>query len=587
MIRGITTSLLLAISVCSGDEINSTKSLHQYDRSLASKTYCPPEKSGRVPTENCNGYVECVKGVQGNNRFDCAPGTIFDAAADTCNWPDAVLDCSPYIAYADGKATDEDLSSTNNYCPAEYTGRAPTSRCSGYVNCVYGEPTSAAECQSLTSFDSKTQMCVAAMTECKLLVEVTEGMSEEMIQMEGEPGAETEDSLRIVFPRDCSGKFTGKAAINDCAGYIDCVDGAEIARYNCTQGTLFDRNIGLCNWKASVFCESSSPSIKPTPAPSTASPTPWDPNNVYYPKWSEGLCVNDGKHPEDVDVKYLFSDIEVCCQTYFPTNQECVKITLPPTNAPTPTNSKPKIWYPDYVNNICKKDGKYGPYEQNFFSSYDECCKFDFMDEVKCMGKKPAIYYANYDTNTCTSDGNPSPYEDKLFMTHQECCQYDWIHTETCTSAGDVPVLNSAPVTVVEVDYYPDLVYNKCKCDGKQRDTDQIFSSYDECCKYPWLNKNECMKHSHECTAQIGGSVPVQNSAPVTVVEVDYYPDLCKNDGNHPDGVLVFTSHQELVPRSWEMYATARMAGEVVVTLNPSNKCDEAWSFGGGPQGCY
>ena len=69
-------------------------------------------------------------------------------------------------------------------------------------------------------------------------------------------------------------------------------------------------------------------------------------------------------------------------------------------------------------------------------------------------------------------------------------------------------------------------VYNKCKCDGKQRDTDQIFSSYDECCKYPWLNKNECMKHSHECTAQTGGSVPVQNSAPVTVVEVDYYPDL-------------------------------------------------------------
>ena len=455
MIRGITTALLLAISVCSGDETNSTKSLHQYDRSLASKTYCPPEKSGRVPTENCNGYVECVKGVQGNNRFDCAPGTIFDAAADTCNWPDAVLDCSPYIAYADWKATDEDLSSTNNYCPAEYTGRAPTSGCSGYVNCVYGEPTSAAECQSSTSFDSKTQMCVAGMTECKLLVEVTEGMSEEMIQMEGEPGAEPDD--RIVFPRDCSGKFTGKAAINDCAGYIDCVDGAEIARYNCTQGTLFDRNIGLCNWRESVFCESSSPSIKPTPSPSTASPTPWDPNNVYYPKWSEGLCVNDGKQPEDVDVKYLFSDIEVCCQTYFPTNQECVKITLPPTNAPTPTNLMPKIWYPDYVNNICKKDGKYGPYEQNFFSSYDECCKFDFMDEDKCMEKKPAIYYANYDTNTCTSDGNPSPYEDKLFMTHQECCQYDWIHTETCTSAGDVPVQNSAPVTVVEVDYYPDL----------------------------------------------------------------------------------------------------------------------------------
>ena len=128
----VRTTALLLLSVCSADNtITNTEYRKQYERSLASKTYCPPDKSGRVPTEACNGFVECIKGIQGNNRFDCAPGTIFDVAEDTCNWPDAVTDCSPFIAYADGQATDAYVNSTNNYCPPEYTGRAPTSRCVG------------------------------------------------------------------------------------------------------------------------------------------------------------------------------------------------------------------------------------------------------------------------------------------------------------------------------------------------------------------------------------------------------------------------------------------------------------------------
>jgi len=544
MTRIIATTLL-AISVCSGDETNNTRDLHEHDRTLASTTFCPPDKSGRVPTESCKGYVDCKKGVQSNYIFACPPGTIFDVVSDTCNWPDAVSDCSPFFAYLDGQAVDVDVdeSSANNYCTAGFTGRAPTSGCSGYVNCVDGEQMSFAQCQSLTTFDSETQMCKTGMTECKLLVKVTEGMSDEMIQMD----AEAEDFKRVVFPRDCSGKFTGKAAINDCAGYIDCSGGVEITRYNCTPGLLFDRTLGLCNWKSSVFCESSSPSIKPTPSPSTASPTPWDPNNVYYPKWSEGVCANDGKQPEDVDPKYLFSDVDVCCQTYFPTNAECTKLTPPPTNAPTPLDMKPSIWYPDYANKLCKRDGKHSPYGQNFFSSYERCCKFDFMDEAKCMENKPPMFYANYDTNTCTRDGNPSPYEDKFFSTHQECCQYDWIHTDTCTSAGNVLVQNSAPAVVeVEVKYYPDLAYSKCKCDGKQKGTDQIFSSYIDCCEYPWINRNECMKHADECTAPA--------SSQTTLSVGLWYPDAkskrCKNDGNNPDGVLVFTSYQVCCFRS-------------------------------------
>ncbi|KAL7442266.1 hypothetical protein ACHAXM_008313 [Skeletonema potamos] len=479
MTRVIKTALL-AISVCTAD------TLEQLERSLASKTYCPPEKSGRVPTDNCQGYVECINGDQGNNHFDCPPGTIFDVSIETCNWPNAVAKCSPYIAYTEGFATNELVTGTN-YCPAEYTGRAPTSRCLGYVNCVSGEPNIGANCPSKTTFDSKTQMCISGMKDCKW----TEGMEvyEEIIQLEGDEPEELEDELeeseRIVFPRDCSRGYTGKAAIGKCTGYIECNNGVETARYNCTAGTLFDRSIGLCNWKNSVFCATSSPSMKPTFAPSTLSPTPFDPNNVYYPKFAEGICVKDGKQPQNVSSKYLFSDLAVCCKTYFSTNPECPKRTAPPTSAPI--KWEPKVWYPDYVNHFCKKDGKYGPYEQNFFDSYDECCKFDFMDEAKCMENKPPMYYADYNTNTCTSHGDPSPYEDMLFRTHEECCQYDWIDTENCISSGDTLVQNSAatapnPSLTSLGLWYPDKNSNRCKNDGKNAGGVLVFTSYQVCC---------------------------------------------------------------------------------------------------------
>ena len=206
--HAITTALALvmiqlAISACNGDKTiasdginNNIKSYNQGERFLSPRTYCPPEFSGRVPTQNCNGYVDCVNGVQALNIFECPPGTIFDASKDTCNWPDAVSKCSPYLAYEEGTPTEMEEENTDSlFCPAEFTGRAPISRCAGYVNCVYGEATSMASCQKFTAFDSKSQMCVSDLTECNLLVEVMEGMSDELINLdeeEAEPEADEE-----------------------------------------------------------------------------------------------------------------------------------------------------------------------------------------------------------------------------------------------------------------------------------------------------------------------------------------------------------------------------------------------------------
>lgn len=457
MTRLITAALIvLAISVCiRGDGETITYNDQQQERSLSSKTYCPKDHNGKVPAEYCSSYVECINGVQGDRHF-CGPGTKFDIASQTCVWPSDLKVCEPYIAYLRGYTTDAYADGTN-YCPDDYDGRAPVYMCAGYVNCENGKYISGAQCQYGTKFDTDTQMCVSTVKDCNLLVEVDETqMMQEMIQMQEATGTTKEEAERIVYPEECYGTFTGKLAIQQCTGYIQCQDGKEVGKYMCEPGLIFDRDLGVCNWVANkVNCASSSPSMKPTPAPTTAAPTPWNPNNVYYPKFDKGVCVNDGNQGGDVDEKYLFADIDKCCEMYFLDNfEECSRVTLRPTGSPT--QPRPKVWYPVYGENTCKKDGQHSQYEVNFFMSYDECCEFDFMNTAACLENKP-VYYANYDTNTCTNDGTPSVYEDMLYTSHSECCQNnEWIDSDACIFAGEGSMEQNSAGATTDMKYYPD-----------------------------------------------------------------------------------------------------------------------------------
>mmetsp|Transcript_31742 Transcript_31742/g.58162 ORF Transcript_31742/g.58162 Transcript_31742/m.58162 type:complete len:193 (-) Transcript_31742:390-968(-) len=104
---------------------------------------------------------------------------------------------------------------------------------------------------------------------------------------------------------------------------------------------------------------------------------------VYYPNFSNGLCLSDGNVPPDVSEGYLFENATECCDTYFPTNMEACLQARVPTAAPTPLGVKD--WYPDYDNNICKNDGQQGPFEINFFYNREECCGFELIDTGKCL----------------------------------------------------------------------------------------------------------------------------------------------------------------------------------------------------------
>jgi len=105
--------------------------------------------------------------------------------------------------------------------------------------------------------------------------------------------------------------------------------------------------------------------------------------DIYYPNFSNGLCVNDGKPPPDAPGKYLFHNVTECCDTYFPGNMKACRRASLPTASPTLLGEK--NWYPDYANDICKNDGQHGLYEIHFAYTYEKCCEFELIDTEKCL----------------------------------------------------------------------------------------------------------------------------------------------------------------------------------------------------------
>ena len=72
----------------------------------------------------------------------------------------------------------------------------------------------------------------------------------------------------------------------DCDKFYQC-DSSRSYLFNCPEGTLFDKTLGLCNHKYLVSCSSSISSIVPSPTSTTISVTyPWRPQTTARPSTS-------------------------------------------------------------------------------------------------------------------------------------------------------------------------------------------------------------------------------------------------------------------------------------------------------------
>ena len=89
--------------------------------------------------------------------------------------------------------------------------------------------------------------------------------------------------LARVTSQQCPGMYPHPS---DCDKFYQC-DSSRSYLFNCPEGTLFDKTLGLCNHKYLVTCSSSISSIPPSPTTTTISVTyPWRPQTTVRPSTS-------------------------------------------------------------------------------------------------------------------------------------------------------------------------------------------------------------------------------------------------------------------------------------------------------------
>ncbi|KAL3796311.1 hypothetical protein ACHAWO_008980 [Cyclotella atomus] len=451
----------------------TTAQLSQYAK------FCPEAYTGKAPTEGCGGYVKCSAGSV-TEVFSCPQGTKFDIMKLSCTYADVDCDANKEVEEEEELEEEDDKPVDHSkYCPDDYTGRAPTKNCAGYIDCRKGKVKLVKDCPAGTKFDVMILACTFSEVQCEANVQATYHPTPSPFDGKRDKDDRPE---RIIADEECPAGFTGNKAINGCKGYIYCAAGTQLGKFACSSGTMFDAATGYCNWSANVNtdvpdCQTSSPSYTPTMSPMnpTASPS-YTPTildmegEIFYPDYKNGICKNDDKYPPSLSSIYLRASAHGCCTSFFNSAYErCMQAFE--SESPSMAPSGERSWYPDYDFNLCRSDLNYSPYEANFFASYERCCKFDFLDEAECLMKKPSamglIYYPHYPSGTCKNDGRQPLDEVWLYTSKKDCCKNDQVQPyKSCMEgdgAGDM-VQNSAGIststtttTTPEVkSWYPD-----------------------------------------------------------------------------------------------------------------------------------
>jgi hypothetical protein len=88
-------------------------------------------------------------------------------------------------------------------------------------------------------------------------------------------------------------------------------------------------------------------------------------------------------------------------------------------------------------------------------------CQFEWIDEEICLANKAQamgqIYFPDYKTNTCRNDGMHSAYEDNFFTSYENCCSFEFIDYDICMAGeGEVMEQQSQGVGGGRSVYYPD-----------------------------------------------------------------------------------------------------------------------------------
>mmetsp|Transcript_24714 Transcript_24714/g.51710 ORF Transcript_24714/g.51710 Transcript_24714/m.51710 type:complete len:1016 (+) Transcript_24714:157-3204(+) len=581
----ITYCLLLASAASStlvlaaDDSIKTASSPPRLRNSRAlSAKFCPGDYSGKAPTNKCAGYLVCKNGEADSTVQPCASGTQFDVRSGTCTWPDSVT-CKTGDALlvqlgqanggGDGGNKDDDggKEEVSQFCPPRFTGRAPTTKCRGYVDCKNGKEGLSANCPPNSLFNMMDEQCQFDLDEC---------------QMMGDDDDPTDDREKYEYVNEldsfCPPDYNGRAPTRNCLGYVDCKNGKAKRSKMCALNTKFDVMQMACTYSvtgcdALAGPEPTRPPVSKmelqadVPATGSSSSEDVEPEPLGCPEGHTGhlalpgckeyIYCSGGQELQRIKCGantlyyaaggYCNWAYQVTCDTTSapsrsPVENPTYSPTVQPTMSPVELDMDGQIYYPKFNTGTCSGDGNFPPEvgRQYLFATAERCCETYFeMNMERCvqatMPTPPPTpaggreWYPDYTNGVCKNDGDAGVWETNFFFTYEECCEFEWLNTVAC--------MRRAPV----IAFYPDYETNSCKNDGEQSPFESnIFGSLEECCRFDWIDYGLCITGG---SGGDGSDTDEDDNDSGAQEELDdgmnYYPDytnnICHCDGKQSE----------------------------------------------------
>jgi hypothetical protein len=222
----------------------------------------------------------------------------------------------------------------------------------------------------------------------------------------------------------CEDAFTGHKPFEDCTKFYYCIDGSISGDIEtCASGTLFDVEMGICNWKSEVLCEPPMPTLPPTPS----APVP-APEISVPPATTHGDVSSSTPRPTFGTVNSTFGTVNSLASPY---------------SASTSTAADAESTKLRFVPSDDAYVQEEQPYE-NFNDNYlvaDQNLRFDGLLRFYVQGVEDrVINYAKLRLFVV----NPSDSGGKFYQCHD-----DW-HEDVVTWEKAPSILSASPLAVID-----------------------------------------------------------------------------------------------------------------------------------------
>lgn len=404
---------------------------------------CPSGASGFFPTMDCSGYFECKDGVVTSSVIMCHGGLVFNEEYQRCDW-DYNTQC---------QCTTEMFPPTTAH-PTQKPSAKPTPKPTKQVTI---KPTT----KSVTSKPSPKPVTTQPTSN-----------DNEMEQQSSSTNTKPETEV-VWYP------------VPD--GY--CVNGGDPPENVALSASIKE----CCNRFFSASNKSCSLNSK-----------------RWYPDYASGHCKNDGNQPQNVAMSETY---KTCCDRFmFSESDQCYvdsnafesggNYDMQQNSSSTGSGSGPQqdVYYPDYYHSTCRNDGHAPEFETNFFSSFEACCEFAWIDTENCLASESTPEWFPLSDGSCTSGGTP-PLNIALSETLDECCGRFFPYSDCIYRSNYEMNQNTAGANASDCQSL-----NKRKCNRDQHcswnedslscSSNVSYESINGCQAH---NKRQCKRNSNSC----------------------------------------------------------------------------------------